>query len=76
MGDGSAALWGWGGWSIPPSVSSCANNTGKNGMRQRFLCAVLDGETVSAAQFKSAQCLERRREYSEERGVELALWAR
>jgi len=19
MGDGSAALWGWGGWSIPPS---------------------------------------------------------
>ena len=59
-----------------PLYRALANNTGKYGLRQRFLCAVLDGEAVSALSFQSLRLLKRRREYSEERGVELALWAR
>jgi hypothetical protein len=77
MGDGSAAFWGWGGWNIPPSVWNSANNTSKNGFSQRFLCPLLDVEGAIASPF--LQAFERQhehREFSEERGVELAPGAR
>ena len=60
-----------------PLYKALQNNTSKNGLRQRFLCAVVDGEAVCAAPFfQSTERWNERRQYSEERGVELALWAR
>ena len=60
-----------------PLYKALQNNTSKNGLRQRFLCAVLDGEAVCAAPFfQSMGRVERTPAIFGRAGVELALWAR
>jgi len=69
MGDGSAALWGWGGWGIPPACNAGAN------IRAYGVCASvscgrgLSGGARFAEECFSSSNLRAEREFSLGRGL-------
>ncbi len=76
MGNGSAALWGWGGWSIPPSMEALET------IRAKTICASVSclrgpgRELVSATSFSTRATGLMGPGITGRAGVELTLCAR